>query len=110
MLDVDDFFILCELSPEANVMGLQLGELKKRMNMSHSALLVHLKRLEALNLIDIMRAPKHYKFKLVLITSNGKKIKNELIEAVRLKKEGKTKMETRTQTFFGEKIEDIILG
>lgn len=110
LLDIDDFYILCELSPEEKVMGLELEELKKHMNMSHSALLVHLKRLQGLNLIGVMKSPEKYKFKIVFITKNGKRIKEELIESVRLKQEGKTKIETRRKTMFGEKSEDILLG
>lgn len=116
-IDIDDFNILGFLSFSTDkesfgkeIAGLQLNALKKKMNMSHKGLLVHLKRLSELNLITIFRAKGEYKFKTIAITKNGRVIFKELMEAIELKKQGKFKIIADKTTFWGVKKEELTIG
>lgn len=113
VLDLDDIAILSYISLNSEgrrIGGRTLESLKKEMNMSHKGLLVHLKRLGSLNLIKIYSNEENYKVKIVSTTASGFKIKEEIITAIRLGKEGKYNLLVEKNTFFGKKIKEMIIG
>mgnify|MGYP001607341612 CR=1 FL=1 len=69
-MDIDDISMLNFLSRK-NRLG-DFDYLKKVLNISHNALLVHLNRLKENGFIHIYREKKNYKIKVVFLSPKGK--------------------------------------
>jgi len=80
ILDLDDYYIL-EFLIEKNK-ETSLSEIKKKMNFSHNALIVHMKRLSSYGWIRIWRKEYDHKFKNVEILPKGKKLFSVLKEGM----------------------------
>ena len=81
LLDIEDMRILGMLADIAEKnQAFSLDGLKKRLNISHNSLLVHVKRLGGLRLIDVFRMTntkdnkEAYKMKTILLRKEGKKV------------------------------------
>lgn len=77
ILEEVDLIILQLLLPPKNIKPpvlVDLDTIKKKANLSHNSLLVHLRRLHKYNLIQVLRSLENYKLKLVMITNNGFRI------------------------------------
>lgn len=86
IIDEDDFNFLKLLSEvaednRAQIMGLELDYIKKTLNISHKALLIHVNRLKKYGWVAVARLKdKDYKMKIIFITSPGKNILKQLDE------------------------------
>lgn len=102
ILDIDDLVMLDYIinkSPEVKNPDthrlVYIEQIKKVMNMSPNALIIHLKRLNEFNLIRVARVPPENKIKAVIPTANGERIRKEFFEAIDLKSKNKQKVELR---------------
>lgn len=74
LLDMDDWIILAILSKTDII---KVSDLKKKMNMSHKGILIHLNRLKSYEMINYRRNEKDYKIKEVIITDKGMRTHEE---------------------------------
>jgi len=78
ILDEDDFLIMYYLHKSPYT---ELREIKKLTNLSDKAISVHISRLLSHNLIVFLRDKINYKFKIIGLTEEGYRIKQELMRS-----------------------------
>lgn len=78
IIDGDDFLIMYYLHKSPYT---ELQEIKKLTNLSDKAISIHLGRLLDHNLIIVLRDKIKYKFKIIGLTEEGYKIKQELMRS-----------------------------
>lgn len=69
IIDEDDLMLL-----SLSMLNPNLDSLKKKMNISHTCLLIHIQRLKEYNLIKVHRYKNNYKRKYIKITVDGFKL------------------------------------
>lgn len=89
IIDVDDWYILRILGHSGLETYTDLPTLKKHTNLSDKAIGLHLKRLKTHDFIDIRRSDKNFRAKIVILTKNGRKIVDALVNSPELLKVGK---------------------